>query len=207
MKKLLNMLLVIILVTLILYSFFYLKFVFYIFLGIFAFILLVLGFSFLLILKNYLKVNYIDMKTFKKVKKLSNKNSYNSFVYVHLQEKVEDNKEYLIRIILKKYLDNKEVETKIIENEADYVEKIWEFKENLPLVFMSNYDFALLINSNNNYNMLGNDNCIIFNMVRKNKKYLEIYQQAYINNGLVNSACDEMIKLYLQFNDEKSEKR
>lgn len=207
MKKLFNFLLVIILVTLILYSYFYLKLVFKIFLGITFVILFLLCVAFLFILKNYIRINYIDLKTFCKVKKLSNRNLYNSFVYVHLQEKMVDNKETLIRIILKKYQDKKEIETKIIEITNDYLEKICEFKENLPLVFMSNYDFALLIKTNNNYNKLGNDNSIVCNIVKKNKKYLEIYQQAYINNGLVNSACETMIKLYLQLNDEKSEKR
>lgn len=209
MKLLFKFGLTILLITLTLYSFFYWKIMFYIIFGIFLIFLVFVVWLFVLAINNYIKVNYIDYKLRRRVNKDSNLVVYDSFVYLHLQEKVINNKVCLTGIIMKKYINKMEKETKIISMENEYDKnvssQIVAFKDNLPLVFMNTYDFALLIKKDNYYNNFGNNNSIITKLIKKHKKYLIEYQMAYIENGLVYSACDKMIELYLKIGNEKSE--
>ena len=196
-------------VTLTLYSFFYWKLIFYIILSVILIVLIFVLWLFILSINNYNKANYIDYKLKRLVNRNSNSVVYDSFVYLHLQEKVVNNEICLTGVIMKKYINKKEEKTKIINLENGYNKNVGNqivaFKGNLPLVFMNTYDFALLIKQDNYYNNLGNNNSIITKIIKKHKEYLIEYQRAYIENGLVYSSCDKMIELYLNIGNEKSE--
>ncbi|MBE6124056.1 MAG: hypothetical protein E7184_00740 [Erysipelotrichaceae bacterium] len=227
MKLFLNFLITILFTTLVLYSYFHWKSVFdFLF---FVLILMIISFVliFLIAYRYYVVVNYQNFKTKRIVKKIINNNKHDSFVYLHFQEKTIDAKDYLVRVILIKHLDQKEKERLVIKinnglsdeffkdnflykedvvvDKDTLIDEIIRFKGDLPLVFMNSYDLSLLINENSNYNKLGN-NISVISMMKNNKSYLEKYQDAYINNGLLNDASDSMINLYLEIVNEKSEK-
>lgn len=223
MKSIISFVVTLAIVTLTLYSFFYWKSLFYalifLFIIVFASVLLLV----LSIVKRMTQQQYINRQTKNKLKKVTSKKLNDSFVFIKTLEKVTGEEDKLFRIILEKYVNKEEKETLILDikeenptnilknknsilvNKKEVLSKVIEFKQNLPLLAMTNYDLALLIYDNNNYNRLGDNNLVFTTLMKGNQKYLKEFQSAYIHNGWLSSSYKKVINLYIKILNEKSD--